>query len=72
MAARTSKFTVCVDTYREGEESKPLRGARVINVDTLKEMGEAPVGAWESEKAVVLKAIEDFYERGGFRSGGMR
>lgn len=68
MALRTSKLIVCIDTLRDGTgEREPLRNVRILSADTLRELGASQVGAWR-EKEAVLAAIEDFYEKGGFRS----
>lgn len=68
VASRTKKLIVCIDTVRDGDKTVPLRAVRLLHPDSLKPLGEAPLGAWEKEKDAVHAALEDFYGSGGFRA----
>lgn len=77
MALTTSKLIICVDVQRDSQTQTDQcarvqeRRARVINPDTLAEVGAS---SWHppedaSEREVIGYAVRDFYARGGFRSG---
>lgn len=67
MAITTSKVYLCIDTERDGDQVT-FRGARIVNVNTLKEVGKSPWGEYRTKEAVI-SAVVDFFDRGGFRSG---
>lgn len=67
MAITTSKVYLCIDTERDGD-SVMFRGARIVNVDTLQEVGHSRWGE-SGLKDSVISAVVDFFDRGGFRSG---